>query len=91
MSQNEIVSKIEQLKEWEEMIEEATNAAEALRDSIKQEMLNRDVEEMQCGTYIVRWTSVLTNRFDTTAFKKMYAQLYKDYTKQTLSKRFSIS
>ncbi len=91
MSQNEIVSKIEQLKEWEEMIEEATNAAEALRDSIKQEMLRRDVEEMQCGTYIVRWTSVLTNRFDTTSFKKMYAQLYKDYTKQTLSKRFSIS
>ena len=91
MSQNEIVSKIEQLKEWEAMIEEATQAVEALKDSIKDEMLKRDVEEMQCGRYIVRWTSVLSNRFDTTSFKKEYAQLYKDFTKQIALKRFSVS
>ncbi len=91
MSQNEITTKVEQLKEWETILEEAQAAAEALRDEIKQEMLTRGTEEMQCGTYIIRWTSVLSNRFDSSAFKKVYADLYKAYTKQVTSKRFSIA
>ena len=91
MSQNEITAKIEELKEWETLLEEAQAAAEGLRDEIKAEMLIRGTEEMQCGAYIVRWTSVLSNRFDSTAFKKQYAELYKEYTKQVASKRFSIS
>lgn len=91
MSQNEIISKIEQLKEWEAILEEAQAEAEALRDSIKQEMLTKDTEEMAVGTYIIRWTSVLSNRFDSTAFKKEHCDLYKSFTKQVASKRFSIS
>ena len=91
MSKNELVSKIEKLQEWEQLIEEAKAEAESLRDEIKQEMLNRDTEELDAGAYIIRWTSVLSNRFDTTGFKKVYGDLYKAFTKQTASKRFSIS
>ena len=91
MSTIEITSKIESLRELEELIEEAKAEAEALRDEIKAEMLNRNTEEMSVGQYIVRWTSVLSNRFDTTGFKKMYADLYKEYTKQSASRRFSVS
>ena len=91
MSKNEIVSKIEALNEWEALMEEARVEAEALHDSIKAEMLDRGVEEMEAGAYIVRWTSVLTNRFDTTAFKREHGDLYKDFTKQISSRRFTIS
>ena len=91
MSTIEITSKIEALKELEELLEQAKVEAEALRDEIKQEMLARDVEEMEVGQYIVRWTSVLTNRFDTTAFKKVLPDVYKAYTKQVTSRRFSIA
>lgn len=91
MSKNELVSKIEKLQEWEQLIEEAKAEAENLRDEIKQEMLRQDTEELEAGAYIIRWTSVLSNRFDTTGFKKVYGDLYKAFTKQTASKRFSIS
>ena len=91
MSTNEITSKIEELKELEILIEEAKAEVEALRDEIKQEMMNRNTEELEAGQYVVRYTTVLSNRFDTTAFKKLYGELYKAYTKQTTSKRFSIS
>jgi predicted phage-related endonuclease len=91
MSKNELVSKIEKLQEWEQMIEEAKAEAENLRDEIKQEMLRQDTEELEVGAYIIRWTSVLSNRFDTTGFKKAYNDLYKAFTKQTASKRFSIA
>ena len=91
MSTTEITSKIEALKDLESLIEEAKAEAEALRDEIKTEMLNRDTEEMEAGQYIVRWTSVLTQRFDTTAFKKVMPDVYKEYTKQVSSRRFSIA
>ena len=91
MSKNELVAKIEALNEWEAIMEEAKVEAEAIRDSIKAEMMERDTEELVAGKYIVRWTSVLSNRVDTTAFKKVYGDLYKAFTKQSQSRRFTIS
>ena len=91
MSTIEITSKIEALKDLEALIEEAKAEAESLRDEIKTEMLSRNTEELEAGQYIVRWTSVLSQRFDTTSFKKVYGDLYKEYTKQTASRRFSIA
>lgn len=91
MSQNEMISKIEALNEWEALMEEARTEAEAIRDSIKAEMLARGVEEMEAGKFIVRWTPVLSNRFDSTAFKKHYAELYKTFTKSVSSRRFTVS
>ena len=91
MSTIEITSKIEALKELETLIEEAKAEAEALRDEIKAEMVNRNAEEMEVGQYIVRWTSVLSQRFDSTSFKKVLPDLYKAYTKKVSSRRFTIS
>ena len=91
MSTIEITSKIEALKDLESLIEEAKAEAEALRNEIKTEMLSRNTEELEAGQYIVRWTSVLTQRFDTTAFKKVMPDVYKAYTKQVSSRRFSIA
>lgn len=91
MSTNELTTKIEALQEWERLMEEAKAEAEAIRDEIKQEMLNRNTEELEAGAVIVRWTSVLSQRFDTTAFKKVMPEVYKAYTKQVTSRRFSIA
>ena len=91
MSTLEIQAQIESLKALEELIEEAKAEAETLRDSIKQELLNRNTEELTAGKYIVRWTSVLSQRFDSTALKKVMPEIYKAYTKQVSSRRFSIS
>ena len=91
MSTIEIQAQIESLRALEELIEEAKAEAETLRDAIKQEMLNRETEELSAGQYIVRWTSVLSQRFDTTSFKKVMPEVYKAYTKQVSSRRFTIS
>ena len=90
MSTIEITSKIEALKELESLIEEAKAEAETLRDEIKTEMLNRDTEELEAGQYIARFTTVLSNRFDSTAFKKVMPETYKAFTRQVTSRRFSI-
>lgn len=91
MANNELLNKIEALNEWEALMEEAKAEAESLRDSIKQELLERGTEELECGQYIVRYTSVLTQRLDTTAFKKALPDVYKSFIKQSTSRRFSIA
>ena len=43
------------------------------------------------GTHIVRYTSIVSNRFDSPAFKKALPEVYKAYTKASTSRRFTIS
>jgi predicted phage-related endonuclease len=85
-----IEQKIEALQELEELITEAKAEAEALKDEIKEEMLKQNTEELVVGKHIVRWTTVLSNKFDSTAFKKALPEVYKAYTKQSVSRRFTI-
>ncbi len=91
MSKMELLAKIELLNKYEAMMEEIKAEADSIRNSIKAEMEAREEEELIAGQYIVRFTSVLSNRFDSTAFKKVLPELYKAYTKQVASKRFTIS
>ena len=91
MSKIELLAKIELLNRYEAMMEELKGEADTIRNSIKAEMEAREVEELEAGQYIIRYTSVLSNRFDSTAFKKVMPELYKAYTKQTASRRFTIS
>lgn len=91
MSTPEIIGKIESLKEWEALQAEAAAMVESIKDEIKAYMNTMGFEELEAGTHIIRYTTVLSNRFDTTAFKKVMPDVYKAYTKQTTSRRFSIS
>ena len=58
MSRNELIAKIEALNEWEAMMEEAKTEADAIRSSIKAEMEERGVEELQAGP-LDNWASFL--------------------------------
>ena len=91
MTKKEIIAQIELMNEWERVLEEAKAEVEAIKDSIKAEMADRDLDELEAGSYIVRYKTVATSRFDSTAFKKTYEDLYKAFLKQYTSRRFSIS
>ena len=90
MSTVDVVSKIEQLKELEALVREAEKEVEALKDEIKAEMTKRNTEELEAGRYVVRWTSVISNRLDSTALKKEMKDIYNRYVRQSESRRFSI-
>ena len=90
MSTIELSAIIERLKEYESIQAEAAAEVEALKDQIKAEMNSRGVEALEVGRYIARFTTVLSNRFDSTAFKKVMPETYKAFTKQVTSRRFSI-
>ena len=91
MTTKEITKKIEDLKELEALIKEAEAEVEALKDELKAEMAMLNKDEMTAGRYTVRWTSVISNRLDSTAMKKAIPDVYNMYLKQTESRRFSIA
>ena len=91
MSTCDLETKITKMQEYEALAEEAKAEAEALRDEIKAELTRRNAEEVTTGKYIVRWTSVLSQRFDSTAFKRAMPDVYRAFTKQVSSRRFSVS
>ena len=75
MSEKNLISVIESLKEWEALQEEAAAMVESLKDQIKAEMTARNVEELSAGQYTARFTSVLSSRFDSTAFNTFITDL----------------
>ena len=91
MSKNEMISMIETMNNYEDLAAKAKEKANAIRDAIKEEMARQETEELVAGSYIVRYTSVISNRFDSTTFKRLYADLYKDFTKPVSSRRFTVS
>lgn len=91
MSKNEMITMIETMNNYDDLAAKAKAKADAIREEIKEEMIRQDTEELVAGAYIVRFTSVISNRFDSTTFKRLYADLYKDFTKPVSSRRFSVS
>ena len=91
MSITELTTKIEDIKTLQVMIDDLTAELESKKDEIKTEMTSRNVEKMTVSCFKVRYTTVTSNRFDSTAFKKVHSDLYSQYTKPTVSKRFSIA
>lgn len=91
MTERMIENRIKKLQALEEQKKKLEAQINSLQEEIKKDMESKGKEEMQAGIFIIRFTSVLSNRFDTKGFKEKYAELYKEYTKQVASRRFTIS
>lgn len=89
MSEKEIVTNIRRIKRLQAKAEEINAEIASLQDSIKTVM--GDVGEMKSGEFKVRYKTVISSRFDTTAFKKTHEDLFSQYQKQSISRRFSIA
>lgn len=91
MSIPDLTATITTLKEWEAIAADAAAEVEALKDTIKREMEARGVEELQAGQYIARYTTVLSNRLDSTAMKRQIPEVYNAFVKQVTSRRFTVA
>lgn len=91
MSIKDLTEKVRQLKELEALIAESQAEAESIKDELKQELIERDTEELAVDVFKVRYKKVTSNRFDTTAFKATHKELYDQYVKKSETRRFSIA
>lgn len=91
MSTIDLLAKVRNLKELEALISEAQAELDSIKDELKAEMTNRNTEELDVDVFKIRYKTVKSNRFDTTAFKSTHKDLYDQYIKQTESRRFTVA
>ena len=90
MSINELEMKCRELRQLQNLIEEAQAEAEAIRDAIKAAM--GDSEAVQAGEYKkITWKPVKTARIDTTALKKPLPDVVQAFTRETTTRRFCVA
>lgn len=82
---------INELKVIQEQIKELQADEEAIKDLIKEELTAEGIEEIFIDDIKIIYRNVISNRFDTTNFKKAHGDLYKAFTKQTTFKRLTIN
>lgn len=75
MNKQELTQQVRELKELKQLAEELQEQITAIEDKIKAEMTEQNVTELQVDVFKIRWTPVTSNRFDSTAYKKIYADL----------------
>lgn len=89
MKKIDLVKVVEQYKELSSQIALLETQKDALADRIKQVM--GETEELCVGSHVVRYKKIVSNRFDSTAFKKEHADLYTDFLKESTSRRFTVA
>ncbi len=91
MSMNELLSLVEEINEYNTLLEEVKEILADRQDKIKAYMTASDLEEVNVGQYFVRYQPIARNTLNTTLLKKDLPELYKSYLKVVNSTRFTIS
>lgn len=91
MSKQELTNRVQELKELKMMAKELEAEISTIEDEIKAEMTARDTSEIMLDMFKISWKEVVSNRFDSKAFKATHAELYSQYTKPVTTKRFLVA
>lgn len=91
MSIYEVDAKVKELRELRDMEAEVKSAIAVIEDSLKAEMLAKNTEVLAGTDYRVTWKTVVTNRFDSAAFKLTHADLFAQFSRSKTTRRFVIA
>ena len=81
MSNTEIQSKVNELRELRRMADELTAEIENIQDAIKAHMTAINADTLTGVDYKITWKTVTSSRFDSTAFKKAMPELAERFIK----------
>ena len=88
MNINEIMA---ELAQYTRLQEEAAAKIEGLKDTIKQDMIDNQLDTLTGNEHKATYKAVSSSRIDTTALKKALPEVASEYTKTTQSKRFTFA
>ena len=80
---------IKEIKEYQDMQEALKVEIEKLKAEAIEYLDQNEIDEYTCTDGKVTYREVISNRFASTEFKKVHADLYEAFTKKTSSMRFT--
>ena len=90
MGERTLQNRIMKLREIEAQQKALEEQAEQVRREIKADMEEKQVDEMQAGSFIIRWKTILSSKLDGKALKAALPEIYGQYCKASASRRFTI-
>lgn len=91
MSQNEIITTVEELQELRRLQEDLEAEITALQERIKAHMDASGVDQLTAGAFKVSYKTVTSSRVDTAALKKALPELAQQFTRTTTTRRFTVA
>ena len=86
---HEINTIIRQIKEYQDLQEQIKTELEVLKAEAINYLNDHEVDEVLTDEGKITFREVISNRFDSTAFKRVHADLYVAFTKKTSNYRFT--
>ena len=83
-------NEIREIRTLEAKIKELDELKKEKEALVKSVLDEAGVEELEIGAFTVRFTNVVRNNFNTSAFKKKYLELYNAFIKQSNYRKFTI-
>lgn len=91
MGERAYLNRIKKIMELQQEADAIAAEIESLKDELKQDMTEKEAEEVTAGDYVVRYKTVTSNRLDSKALKSDLPDVYSKYTKESTSRRFTIN
>lgn len=80
---------IKEIKEYQQMQEQLKAEIEKLKSDAIEYLDQNEIDEYLCDEGKITYRQIISNRFDSTAFKKDFADIYEEYLKKTTNMRFT--
>lgn len=91
MTSRMVNNRVKKLFELESQKRELESAIDALKKELQEDLVEKDVDAIDTGRFIVRFTPVSSTRLDTARFKKDHISLFNEYSIESNYRRFSYS
>jgi predicted phage-related endonuclease len=91
MSQNELTSKVKELRELRRMSEEINAEITTIEDSLKAHMAAAGTDTLAGDDWRIAWTPITTSRFDSKALKAAMPDVYGAFLKTSEARRFTVA
>lgn len=91
MTERQIENRIKKLQAIEAQQKELEQQAEALKAEIKADLEEKGGDELKTKNFIIRWKAIINNRLDGKALKASFPDIYSQFCKSSVSRRFTVA
>lgn len=91
MTDKMLDNRVKKIQTLEAQIKELEKEADAIRAEIKADMEAKGEDEHNTGNFILRWKEIITSRLDSKALKAALPDVFDAFSKESVSRRFTIA
>ena len=91
MTERMIENRIKKLTELGEQITKLQEQADAIKGELKAELEEKGIDELKTKNFLIKWKEIVSSRLDGKALKAALPEIYSQYCKVSVSRRFTIA